>query len=219
MDRARRRRRGVEGRLLVFCVTPTLVVVPCVINLKRPGCFRGFVTRPCPAREGSPLLIGPVEHAGIRGAGEEALADVDRDAIETAFISFAADKQRHYQSSAGGLATARALAMKRRATGVNVRSLQVMSVTGQRWRSAPFAREPVSCRLEGWVGAARRYEVGAEREIPIPDAAAKSCSAAGDEHALRFQKVFFEHHCAPKLANTVISQHHGCTNWGSSCVR
>jgi len=148
MDRARRRRRGVEGRLLVFCVTPTLVVVPCVINLKRPGCFRGFVTRPCPAREGSPLLIGPVEHAGIRGAGEEALADVDRDAIETAFISFAADKQRHYQTSAGGLATARALAMKRPATGVNVRSLRVMIVTGQRWRSAPFAREPVSCRLE-----------------------------------------------------------------------
>src|SRR5260370_8268104 len=84
---------------------------------------------------------------------------------------------------------------------------------------AAFAREPVSGILEDGFAPPADDEVGGEGEVRIANAGAKSCSAAGDEHALGFQKIFFEHHCSPMLANTMTSHHHGCANWGRSCAR
>jgi hypothetical protein len=42
---------GAQGRPFVFHFAPTLIAVTCAINSKEPGRFRGFVTRPCSARE------------------------------------------------------------------------------------------------------------------------------------------------------------------------
>src|SRR5260370_14114199 len=84
---------------------------------------------------------------------------------------------------------------------------------------AAFARAPVSGLLEDGFAPPADDEVGAEREVTIPSAAAKSCSAAGDENALGFQKIFFEHHCSPILANTMTSHHPWCANCGRSFSR